>query len=345
MAAHKEFMLAKYHQLQSISSISQLAALLQTSEIILYRLRFEKPYAVFEVKKQSGKSRLIESPQLDLKKILHELNGYLQCAYFFNRTKSAYGFIQQPRNASKKRNILTNAERHCHKISLLTIDLEDFFHQISRVRVVKIFSGEPFKFPMELSSFISELVTYKNRLPMGSPTSPVLSNFATIGLDTELEVLCKEQKITYTRYVDDLCFSSFKPIEADFFNGVQQILSTQSYRMNVNKVKWMGEADCKIVTGLILAERPEIPDSFFDDLEKGIARFKNVLEFSAVSRQWASGDWIQKYKLQLLGKLRFLQMVYGMGSEKYKKMSRLYNEAFNTQPFVESFNWNNFPYF
>lgn len=345
MAAHREFMQAKYHELLQVNKISALACLLQTSQVELYRLRFEKPYSLFEVKKNAGKSRLIESPQMELKKALHQLNGYLQCAYFFNRTKSAYGFVQQPRNAANKRNIVTNARRHCGKPYLLCIDLEDFFHQVSRLKVIKIFTQPPFRFPFELSNFLSELVTYKNRLPMGSPTSPSLSNFATIDLDIALETLCAEQKITYTRYVDDLSFSSNNSIGSDFFYNIQELLARHGFRMNTNKIKWMGTQDEKMVTGLVLAEKPEPPTSFLEDLDKNIKRLKHVLEFSAVSHQSASPEWIYKFRQHLLGKLRFLQMVYGYQHETYKKMNRLYIDAFNTQPFVESFNWNSFPYY
>jgi RNA-directed DNA polymerase len=262
MAALKEYMAAKYHQLLSVNNITQLARLLKIGEVELYRLRFEKPYSVFEVKKQNGKFRLIEAPQKDLKKILQELNSYLQCAYFFNRTPSAYGFILQPRNTTKKKSILSNAYRHCGKKFMLNIDLEDFFHQVSKFRIIKIFTIAPFNFPMELSTFLGELVTYKNRLPMGSPTSPSLSNFSTIGLDKDLEDFCKEQKITYTRYVDDLTFSSSQPIDSAVFYNIQQVLAKHTFRMNVDKIRWMGENDTKETTGLILKERPEVTVSF-----------------------------------------------------------------------------------
>jgi hypothetical protein len=69
------------------------------------------------------------------------------------------------------------------------------------------------------------------------------------------------------------------------------------------------------------------------------------MEFSAINDHGAPVDWVRKFKEHLDGKLRFLQMIYGCRSEVYKKMSGLYTDAFNTKPFVESFNWNSFPYF
>lgn len=180
---------------------------------------------------------------------------------------------------------------------------------------------------------------------MGSPTSPALSNFSCIEMDRELETMARSNKIIYSRYVDDLTFSSNEPIHAGIFNDIQQILTGHSYRINMKKVSWMGETDQKIVTGLILKDRPHVTAAFLNDLEKNLRRFKHVLEFSAVSVSGVSGEWIDNFKQHLQGKLRFLQMVYGCNSPVYNKMSHLFADAFNTKPFAESFNWNNFPYF
>lgn len=345
MAVHKQYMWAMYQRFCFIKDIAELAELLEVSQLQLNQLRFDKPYTLFEVKKQSGKYRLIENPHSELKAVLRKLGFFLQCCYYFNRTGPAYGFLQQPRNAARKKSILTNAKVHCNKKYMLNLDLEDFFHQVSKIKVTRVFKEAPFNFSTALSGFIAELSTYKNRLPMGSPTSPVLSNFCTRETDKELELLAREHRITYTRYVDDLTFSSNQPINADIFYGIQQILATHSYRINAKKICWMGADDEKIVTGLILKNKPEVSSVFLDELENNINRLKHVIEFSAISHVGASLESVKAFKMHLLGKLRFLQMVYGSKHEVYVKMTKLYYEAFNAQPFAESFNWNSFPYY
>jgi hypothetical protein len=345
MAALKEFMEVQYHQFCNIKDITGLANLLGISQLRLSQLKVQKPYYYFEIKKQDGKSRLIEAPQKELMLVLHKLNGFLQSCYFFNRTMSAYGFVQLPRNANKKRNILTNAKIHCGKKYLLNLDLEDFFHQVSKMRVAKIFKYAPFNFSMELSGFLAELTTYKNRLPMGSPASPALTNFCTREMDIALEQLAKENHLVYTRYVDDLSFSSQQPITSGIFYEIQQVLENNSFRMNMKKMNWMGENDVKMVTGLELKERPHVTALFLEDLEINIKKFKHVIEFSTLTNGGASLDSVNRFKQHLLGKLRFLIMIYGSENPIYKKMHALYLDAFNARPFVESFNWKSFPYF
>jgi hypothetical protein len=331
-------------QFCAVNDVESVAALVETTPISLMRLRFEKPYLTFEVRKLKGKQRLIEAPKGELKTALKKLNNYLQCTYFFHRTPAAYGFIQQPRNTVKKKNILTNARLHCGKKYLLNVDLKDFFHQVSHVRVAGIFKSPPFQFNMELSSFLAELTTYNNRLPMGSPTSPVLTNFATIEMDNELLRFAQQKRLRYSRYVDDLSFSSDEPIDASHFHAIYNIISQKGFTINHDKVQFMGEGDEKVVTGLILKDRPVVPPEFLQDLEGNLKKLKHVLEFSCISRWSSPTEWIEEFDEHLLGKLRFLQMVYGPYHPVVKNMYHLYHDAHNTRAFVESFSWNNFPY-
>ncbi|MCZ2459985.1 MAG: hypothetical protein LC128_10215 [Chitinophagales bacterium] len=106
----------------------------------------------------------------------------------------------------------------------------------------------------------------------------------------------------------------------------------------------MGESDEKMVTGLILKDRPVLPEAFLTDLESNLKRFKHVLEFSAVSKGHTPAEWIGQFEEHLQGKLRFLQMVYGHQHPVVKRLSSMYDDAYNTKPFAESFSWNDFPY-
>lgn len=276
--------------------------------------------------------------------MLRKLNEFIQPVYFFCRSRAAFGFVQQPKNVNKKRSILTNAKLHCGKKYLLNIDLKDFFHQISRIRVTGIFHAEPFCFNTELSSFLSELTTYHDRLPMGSPTSPSLSNFATRELDEALLTYSTQEGLLFSRYVDDLTFSSNKPISDIQYYTLQDIVGKNGFSINMDKTRYMNDNDEKTVTGLILKERPVVPAFFLKDLEDNINRLKHVNEFSSVLKSPAREEGIQQFGDHIKGKLRFLQMVYGQHHPIVTNMNRLFQQAYNTNLFTESFSWNNFPY-
>ena len=107
------------------------------------------------------------------------LNDYLQAVYWLQKTSSAYGFVIRPTDArDEPRNIVTNAEQHLRKAWLLNADLEDFFHYVTADEVLRVFTEKPFEFPTDLANLLTRLTTLNGRLPMGAPTSPVLSNLA-----------------------------------------------------------------------------------------------------------------------------------------------------------------------
>ncbi|MDZ7743479.1 MAG: hypothetical protein U5Q03_17510 [Bacteroidota bacterium] len=71
-----------------------------------------------------------------------------------------------------------------------------------------------------------KLCTFNNRLTMGSPVSPALSNFAMISPDLEMLKIARGENVKFTRYVDDLTFSGDKPITSEFFIKIENVLKS-----------------------------------------------------------------------------------------------------------------------
>ena len=184
-------------------------------------------YRTFTVAKKDGGERLIEAPEAQLKKVLDHINRFLSACYYFQRTPPAYGFVVNGKNDRDRRNIVTNARKHLNKPYLLNIDLKDFFHTVSAVAVQDIFTQPPFRFEHELALLLTQLTTHTNRLPMGSPTSPVLSNFACKQLDHTLLHFSKAHKCFVTRYADDISFSSWESIPDKFIEDTKRIITQE----------------------------------------------------------------------------------------------------------------------
>ncbi len=129
--------------------------------------------------------------------------------------------IELPENVHggvKKRSNITNAKPHQGKKYKLTTDLQDFYPSIKAKRIYDTFIELGFN--AQCAFYITRLTTWKGELPQGTPTSTHISNIVFLKTDYQLIELCKTHNITYTRYIDDLTFSS----QSDFQNVIGEIL-------------------------------------------------------------------------------------------------------------------------
>ncbi|MBL7810592.1 MAG: RNA-directed DNA polymerase [Bacteroidetes bacterium] len=328
-----------FHALQRTADLEKL---LHTDIPGLIQLFREKPYQSFYIPKKNGGRRLIENPKPVLKEMLKRLNLLLQCSYLQFRPKCVYGFTIR-KGSEKSRNIISNARRHVRKKFLLNIDLKEFFHSVKENRVRQIFESKLGKKDPLLVLLLSKLVTLNGRLPMGSPTSPVISNLALLDTDWELEALCSNLQLEYTRFADDLSFSSNQRITTKDIQLLKQVIRYHGFEINREKVKLYGPEDTKWVTGLIVEETVKLPPDYLLLLEKEIFRFK---EFTLLHHKYKSGADEDKIKLiqsEIRGKWNFANMVIP-GDEKLMELQLQMEYAFNPVEEYESTNWLDMPY-
>ncbi len=144
----------------------------------------------------------------------------------------------------KKRSNITNAKPHKGNKYIFTTDLQDFYPNISNESVYGTFLS--LGFSNHFSHSLTKLTTWKYALPQGTPTSTHISNLVFLKVDYELILLCNDNNITYTRYVDDLTFSSptdFKHL----LNEILEIIIRNDFKVNYRKTKFKGN---QIVTGI-----------------------------------------------------------------------------------------------
>lgn len=114
---------------------------------------------------------------------------------------------------------ITNARAHQGKIYKFHTDLRSYFDFVSNKKVYDALRRS--EFSPTISRLLTQLTTFKGHLPQGPPTSPFLANLAALPMDEAILALTMPHGITYTRYVDDLCFSS----QQDFRSLVPAILT------------------------------------------------------------------------------------------------------------------------
>ncbi len=168
----------------------------------LYIITESARYKTFEIPKKAGGMRRISTPVTALKIIQWKLNQVLQAVY--EPKPSAHGFVQG-------KNIVTNAQAHANKRHVLNLDLKQFFPSINFGRVRGMFMATPYGLNPDVATVLAQICCYDNQLPQGAPTSPVITNMLCAKMDSQLQRLAKECKATYTRYADDITFSTTLP--------------------------------------------------------------------------------------------------------------------------------------
>ncbi len=304
------------------------------------------PYYTFEARKSHGGVRIIEAPEENLKELQRQLNFYLQCIYYTVQTPNSHGYIISAKDSTIKKNILSNAKSHIECKYMLNVDFKDFFHQITSAKVLKIFRNYPFHFDTKTATILVRIVTYKKRLPMGAPTSPALSNFAAMQLDIDLDHWAKSKNIIYTRFVDDLTFSSEDfNITLKELEEIKAICSSQQFELNTKKTKFMNEDDVKSITGLILNETIDIDPVFYDELNDDINRLRKMAEVNIIMNKHNHDSLLRDFKKEIEGKINFIGMIEGFDSNIFYKYRKRLKIALNPDEDILFSRWTNFNYF
>ena len=179
------------------------------------------------------------------------------------------------------RSVATNASKHTSKNYVLNIDLKDFFPTITYTRVMK--SLQEHDFNEEVSDIISRLCTipmwdeqkqmFRNALPQGSPASPLLSNIVCTSLDQRLSALAQRYGVTYSRYADDMTFSSDHSVyakDSKFLKELENIVESSGFKINEKKTRLQKKGSRQEVTGLIVGDKVNTYRQFTKNLRAAV---------------------------------------------------------------------------
>lgn len=309
-------------------------------------LSLNPKYHVFEVPKANGEARLIEAPNLALKELQRKFSKWLQCVYFLRQTAPSFGYIIRVKDVVPVKNILEHARQHLGATHLLNVDFQDFFHQISQLDVFHILQEAPFSWSKKAAGILARLFSRNGRLPMGAPTSPVLTNFATIKLDVALEQWAESVGFIYTRFVDDLSFSTKdKDITPDHLEEIKRICKDHRFDINPQKIKWYPPGTLKKVTGLVLNETVDIDPTFYQELNQNLNRLQGLSEVNMIINQHRENELYQEFKKEVQGMVNFIGMIEGYGSQLFYDYRQKFKQALKITEKSLSARWTNSNYF
>lgn len=236
--------------LPPLVSEGSLAQALGISTRLIFSIirRKEKHYRRFEIQKPNGGSRNIASPRTYLKVVQWWiLDNILRNIEF---PENIMGFI-------RGRGVQKNASFHVGANHVLNMDLRDFFSSVTIELVQSSFQS--LGYDEVVAGQLSEICTLDECLPQGAPTSPSLANMAASELDRSLIEYSRERNIKYTRYADDLTFSSEEFISENFKNEVISKIEDCEFLINERKTRFCGHGGRMEVTGLVVNSHVQPP--------------------------------------------------------------------------------------
>jgi RNA-directed DNA polymerase len=272
-------------------------------------------------------------------KIQKWINSYFQENVELNNAAIAY---------RKNFSYLHLFEPHRKNYHFLRLDIKSFFHSIDIKHIRNIFK-EYFKdeFIDEnkeqslLDAFIN-LITYKvpidsdnefcrekQILPMGFTTSPVIANILFRKLDIQIQKFCSYRNIAYTRYADDMLFSSKKSLNyihsTNFENEINILISQMNFKLNKKKtIKRKHTLSLngytiqysKIIKGVVELIG-DFADDFADDSEYIISEFRlSNKKLSNINKLIYLLTIKKETPEKILKKLFKYQLPYGISTDK-----------------------------
>lgn len=324
--------MSRLESLRSASSLSDLAILLgfrpSAVSYILYKRTPTENYRAFAVPKKRGGYRTIHAPVEGLKTLQRRLSVLLQdCLDEIQQSnvdRISHGFV-------RKKSIVTNASQHYRRRWVFNIDLEDFFPSINFGRVRGfLMKNRDFAVHERVATVMAQIACHDNSLPQGSPCSPVFSNLIGHLMDIRLVRLASEAACYYSRYADDLTFSTNRakfPSEIATLSQknatgpqvwepsalLRDAIDRSGFRINASKTRLMYRFSRQEVTGLVVNAKVNVRREYRRNVRAMVHRLTTTGEFTIRRMTRSNGGMVleeRKGRLnELHGMLGFIDSI------------------------------------
>jgi S1-C subfamily serine protease len=304
----------------------------ELKKIWWYRSRM---YQHFSIAKGTGQLRLISAPDRRLKILQSKLAPLLDQLYRVRHP--VHGFVP-------KRSVKTNAEAHGDRRFVVNLDLQSFFPTITenRVRGLLCAIGVDFR----VAEIVARLCCVDDHLPQGAPTSPVLSNMICYRLDKDLLEIAKAARAIYTRYADDISFSSYQP-PAPLFEGavpavgrfspevlaprVRQAFSTNGFAINPDKAHYADRNSRRIITGVKINAGLNVDRRYIRNV-RAVLHSIERLGLQDAEAKYASKSGKGSLASHLRGKISYVAHLKGGSDPVARSLALRYNRSFPNSP-------------
>ena len=264
--------MTKFNQLQTKDDFAKLLGLKSAKYInyLLYNVKTDNLYTTFTIPKKNGGERVIHAPKKELKFLQKKLSNVLwECYLESIESKSKDKNFKTPvlsHAFEKGKSIITNSQMHRNKKYILNIDLKNFFDSFNFGRVRGFFiKDKDFTVSPEIATVIAQIACYQGKLPQGAPSSPIITNLITRILDYRIVKIAKKYRFTYSRYADDMTFSTNRELNSNklraskeldnFLTELEEVIISSGFEINPKKTRLSNNMQRQEVTGLVVNKK------------------------------------------------------------------------------------------
>jgi len=312
-------------------------------------------YTLKEIPKRNGNTRTIHAVNGRLRTLQKKAHEWLSNMY--SPKAVAKGFVIGG-------GIIENAKIHRNKKLVVCYDLKDFFPSITFARVRGMFMSYPFNFSTQKATCFAQICCLPEEngsIPQGGITSPFVSNMICRRLDERLQGLAIKKRMKYSRYADDLTFSTDDNVDYEKLTKiVSEIVFEEGFVLNVEKSRILTKSNRQVVTGIVVNEGLNVNRKYIRSLRALLHNCYQKGVLSQIARKanyshkpWNScpplgrnengeyflyknGDPIKikdakyKYMEHLFGRIQFIGQVAksneGLNQNHYKKRKEIYDK-------------------
>ena len=170
---------------------------------------------------------------------------------------------------------------------------------------------------------IAKLCCFKNRLPMGAPTSCILANLVCLDLDKALQTFADKHNLRYTRFIDDLTFSSNQEMSDTLMDKIRTVITDCGFGINETKTVQKHVANAPEITGLILSPgKVDIAPDYITDLKKDIDLYRQMAKASERLKHIFHTRNMVHFRQHLQSKVNFVGFVRGKMDASFRQLRK-----------------------
>ena len=203
--------------------------------------------------------------------------------------------------------------------------------------------AKPYALYPNIATMLAKLCCHDNKLPQGAPTSPILSNMICSRMDRQLLKLAREYRCVYSRYADDITFSTSMPAFPSQIakqeltdsgpvtiigSELERVVRSNGFEFNPSKARLQSREHRQQVTGVIVNHIPNVERRFTKQIRAMLHAWETFGLEKAEEEYWT------KYRKKnrhpeaedprfakvVLGKLAYLRMIRGKDNSTYRRL-------------------------